>query len=96
MTLINGCTIGDIFGEYTNVNYNGKSVVDYAATSHNLKHLVNSFKVLDLTKYSDHKPNICNFNVYGNLMPSKEILKGLEDVPQYTNTNGTTKMTPRT
>ena len=37
LTLLNGCTIGDIFGEYTNVNYNGKSVVDYAATSHNIK-----------------------------------------------------------
>ena len=82
LTVLNGCTIGDIFGEFTYVNYNGKSVVDYTAISHNLKKLVNSFKVLDLTKYSDHKPTMCKLKVHGNFMPSEQILRDLEYAPR--------------
>ena len=81
LSILNGCTIGDVLGEFTYVNYNGKSVVDYIATSQNLKNLVNSFEILDLTKFSDHKPCICRLNVRGNYLPSQEILERLENVP---------------
>ena len=82
LSILNGCSIGDVFGEYTYANYNGKSVVDYFATSQNLKALVNSFEVLDLTKFSDHKPCVCKLNIRGNFLPSEEILGRLEDVPK--------------
>ena len=81
LSLLNGCTIGDVLGDYTCTNYNGTSVVDYTATSRDLKPLVNSFRVLDLTEFSDHKPIVCKVNIQGNFMSSKELLKGLEDAP---------------
>ena len=33
LSLLNGNTLGDIFGEYTSVNYNDASVVDYMAVT---------------------------------------------------------------
>ena len=46
-------------------------------TSQNLKALVNSFEVLDLTKFSDYK-----LNIRGNFLPLEEILGRLGDVPK--------------
>ena len=40
LQILNGCTLGDIFGEYTSVNYNGRSVVDYMAATPDLKEAV--------------------------------------------------------
>ena len=57
-------------------------MVDYFAISQNLKALVNSFEVLDLTKFSDHKPRVCKLNIRGNFLPSEEILGRLADVPK--------------
>ena len=54
LKILNGCTLGDIFGEYTSVNYNGCSVVDYMAATPDLKEAVLSFKILELNKYSDN------------------------------------------
>jgi hypothetical protein len=47
-----------MLGEYTSVNYNGCSVVDYIAAIPNLSTKVDSFKVQKLTKFSDHEPLI--------------------------------------
>ncbi|KAL5272964.1 hypothetical protein ACHWQZ_G000970 [Mnemiopsis leidyi] len=33
LSIMNGQTLGDIFGEFTSINYNGASVVDYMAAS---------------------------------------------------------------
>ena len=63
LSLLNGCTVGDIFGEYTSVNYNGKSVVDYIAVSKDLKSQIAWFKVGDLTAFSDHKPCYCALKI---------------------------------
>ena len=60
LQILNGCTLGDIFGEYTSVNYNGCCVVDYMAATPDLKEAVLFFKILELNKYSDHKPCICD------------------------------------
>ena len=81
LSILNGCTIGDILGEFTYVGHNGKSVVDYVATSQYLKDKVDSFKVLELTKFSDHKPCLCSLNINSSILSSDDILKGFEDVP---------------
>ena len=54
--LLNGRTLGDVFGELTCLKYNGNSVVDYIAVSDNLIPNVRYFKVDNFTQFSDHKP----------------------------------------
>ena len=81
ITLLNGNTIGDIFGEFTSVNYNGSSVVDYMAVSSGLKDKITSFKVDDLTCYSDHKPCMCTLNLNFDLLSGDELLARLDDAP---------------
>ena len=81
ITVLNGNTIGDIFGEYTCVNYNGKSVVDYVGVSENLINNIVSFKVGDLTSYSDHKPCYCTLNINHEITSSEDLINDLEDAP---------------
>ena len=83
ITLLNGNTIGDIFGEVTSVNYHGSSVVDYMAVSASLANRVTSFKVGELTSFSDHKPCVCTLGFSHNLMAGENILKRLEDAPLF-------------
>jgi hypothetical protein len=73
--------LGDIMGELTSVNYNGSSVVDYVATSQDLRSLVKTFKVLSLTKYSDHKPCVTELAVRHHLTAAEDILGTLQDAP---------------
>ena len=56
MVILNGRTIGDIFGSPTCVQHNGVSTVDYICVSPNLIDRVRFFKVENLTPYSDHRP----------------------------------------
>ena len=56
LTILNGRTLGDMTGNFTSVQKQGCSVVDYFAISQALNNDVNYMKVLDLTPYSDHKP----------------------------------------
>ena len=70
LQILNGCTLGDIFGEYTSVNYNGRSVVDYMAATPDLKEAVLYFRILELTKYSDHKPCICDLKCTNSMIDS--------------------------
>ena len=81
LSLLNGSTLGDVLGEFTSVNYNGSSVVDYVATNQKLRNLIRSFKVHELTKYSDHKPCITTLVIKHNFTASEEILDLLQDAP---------------
>ena len=56
LTILNGRTLGDFPGKYTSLQRNGCSVIDYFAVTKKTNSIVNYFKVLDLTAYSDHKP----------------------------------------
>ena len=81
ITLLNGNTLGDIFGEPTSVNYNGSSVVDYMAVSSSLTSSVISFKVGQLSSLSDHKPCVCTLDFKHKLISGDDILDRLEDAP---------------
>ena len=81
LSILNGCTLGDILGEFTSVNYNGASVVDYMAATPNLLESIESFKVLDLSRFSDHKPCICKLRCPSHRVDPDELLETLEDVP---------------
>ena len=59
LKILNGSTLGDIFGRYTCLHYNGSSVVDYVLVSHTLATKVTQFKVLEFTNISDHRPITC-------------------------------------
>ena len=82
ITLLNGNMVGDIFGEFTSVNYNGCSVVDYIGASMDLVEDITSFKVGDLTKFSDHKPCYCTLKVNHDLICPEELLERYQDVPK--------------
>ncbi len=81
LQVLNGCVLGDALGDYTSVNYNGCSVVDYMTATSNLKDKIQSFKVMDLTKFSDHKPYICKMAANNPCMDAEELLQNLEDAP---------------
>ena len=81
LSVLNGNTIGEIFSEYTCINYNGKSVVDYVGVSENLSDSVVSFKVGDLTSYSDYKPCFCTLNINHEITSSEDLISNLEDAP---------------
>ena len=81
LSLLNGCMVGDILGEFTSLNYRGQSVVDYMATSGKMKNFINNFRVMDLTSLSDHKPCLCTFNHNIRLLSSDYLTDSLEDAP---------------
>ncbi len=54
LKILNGRTIGDINGDYTCFQYNGKSVVDYCICSEKLVPLMPIFKVSSPNHVSDH------------------------------------------
>ena len=68
--ILNGRTIGDLYGACTCVTPNGTSVVDYFICSKSLYSYVHSMHVHDLSPYSDHRPvEICIYLPF--LEPSK-------------------------
>ena len=82
LTLLNGNTLGDVFGEYTSINYNGASVVDYSAVSADLENLVTKFVVGDLNRFSDHCPCIGSLSIpIGEVIDGESLLESLEDAP---------------
>lgn len=56
LIILNGRTIGDIYGRYTCIKWNGSSLIDYGIVSSDIVKSVTSFKVLSFTEHSDHKP----------------------------------------
>ena len=59
LKIFNGSTLGDIFGRFTCMRYNGSSVVDYMMVSKSLAASIHHFKVLNFTDISDHRPITC-------------------------------------
>jgi hypothetical protein len=83
LSFLNGCTIGDITGEFTCLQYNGSSVVDYMATSHNLKQQVRKFEVLPFTILSDHRPLLCSIDMDSEpLIRAEYISHKYQDFPK--------------
>ena len=62
LTLMNGRMSGDLFGDFTYVNYCGASVIDYFAVSQPLFDSTNYIQVADLNHFSDHKPLIASIS----------------------------------
>ncbi len=57
LRILNGRTLGDLFGDYTCIKENGgKSVVDYNIVSKNFLSNIVYFRVGDPTEFSDHCP----------------------------------------
>ena len=54
--ILNGRTLGDIFGKKTCFNYKGSSTIDYILASRNLESNVKTLTVEDCNVYSDHRP----------------------------------------
>ena len=87
MIILNGRTIGDIFGSHTCIQRHGASTVDYICVSRDIHHRVRFFHVGDITPYSDHRPistaittnhgvNLHDDNLY------KELEQKLAPVPK--------------
>ena len=64
LIILNGRTLGDLGGNFTSIQQQGCSVVDYFAVSKFIKQNVNYLKIQEFTEFSDHKPLslniICN------------------------------------
>ena len=82
LTVLNGTTLGDVFGAYTSVNYNGCSVVDYVTASPELLQKIKSFKILDLTKFSDHRPCLCKIRKKNSYFDAEDLIDQLQDAPR--------------
>ena len=54
--ILNGRSLGDLYGSFTCEKINGKSTVDYFLTNRSLMNHVISLKVQSFTIYSDHRP----------------------------------------
>ncbi len=54
--ILNGRTVGDLFGSRTLHNVRGSSCIDYVLAPTDSRLLVKSFKVLNFTEFSDHCP----------------------------------------
>ena len=74
LSILNGRISGDIFGEFTYINYSGASVIDYFAVSHSLLRSTNYLKINDLNNFSDHKPLIASFSIIENYPQTNETL----------------------
>ena len=56
ISILNGCTFGDVLGDWTCHLYNGNSVVDYSLVAESLKFKTKWIQVMDFNEFSDHKP----------------------------------------
>ncbi len=56
LVILNGRTLGDLTGNFTSIQKNGCSVIDYFAVTNKLKPNINYLKVLQFTEFSDHRP----------------------------------------
>ena len=56
LCILNGRTLGDVFGAPTCIQRGGVSTVDYVCTAPSLYRKVRDFRVLGTTHYSDHRP----------------------------------------
>ena len=56
LKILNGRTLGDLKGNFTSIQQQGCSVIDYVAVSKQIQSHINYLKIQELTEYSDHKP----------------------------------------
>ena len=82
LRLLNGSIVGDTLGEYTCQTYNGCSVVDYIAVSEQIKRHVSRFQVLELNRFSDHRPCSCTISYNRtDFLPVADISGIMEEAP---------------
>ena len=81
LSIRNGRSLGDIFGEFTHVGYNGASTVDYFLASSTISTTSTILRVFKLTEFSDHKPLILCWRtpklITPDIVPPKQ-----DDAPQ--------------
>ena len=65
LKLVNGRSMGDIFGNFTCFTYNGCSLVDYAVASAEMFNKIAQFRVHALTSLSDHCAISCSIMCSG-------------------------------
>ena len=82
LTILNGSTVGDIFGEFTSLQYNGASVVDYMAVSPNLIDVVDSVRVSPITPFSDHSPLLCSLKRTCSILDDESLSQKYDEAPQ--------------
>ena len=82
LSLLNGCTLGDIFGNFTCARYNGNSVVDYGIVAPGAKELVKTFEILNLSNFSDHKPLRCRVKATKSSTPGETLMCKYQDAPR--------------
>ena len=56
LDILNGKHVEDKNGEFTFLNNNGKSVIDYILWPGNMEHMLNNFRVLNFSTKSSHFP----------------------------------------
>ena len=56
LVILNGRTLGDIFGAPTCIQRHGVSTVDYICVSRSLHDKIRQFKIESISQYSDHRP----------------------------------------
>ena len=66
LTILNGRILGDVFGNYTCLKYNGCSTVYYMCVSSSLYYDVSYFKVCEHSRHSHHKPLSCSIRLQTN------------------------------
>ena len=66
LKIVNGCTVGDLFGAYTCYKYNGCSTVDYFIVDQTLYGQILNFSVLPFTIYSDHCKTVISLSAANN------------------------------
>ena len=81
--ILNGRTLGDIYGEYTCIQSGGASVVDYFIISPDCDEYVCHMSVQAFTCFSDHKPVLLtlNFPPLGALMDTKKLHETYDRAP---------------
>ena len=68
--ILNGRTKGDMIGNYTHLNNNGVSTVDYSLCNEHLYDSIENFIVLPLTVLSDHSKVV---TIFKNGLPKPKI-----------------------
>lgn len=63
LRILNGRTLGDLNGNYTCFQHNGRSVVDYLISDEHIINLISTMTISQPTHLSDHAHLNCNINV---------------------------------
>ena len=79
LVILNGRTLGDIFGAPTCIQRNGVSTVDYICTSPGLLHQIRYLKVGELCQYSDHKPLSMALTINQSRAPASDLVNMLKN-----------------